>query len=181
MVGVIFRSRKQYNLEYLYFSRSKDRSYRKFFDENAMKTSHQKDLRIGRHSQHNQIYHITFATINRTPTFSDFLKARILINILKKTDQLQHVKTLAFVIMPDHIHWLMQLTGSQSLSSIVKTVKSKATIQIGQPIWQAGYYDHAIRKEEDIQRVARYIIANPIRAGLVTKVGDYPHWDAIWF
>ena len=53
-------------------------------------------------------------------------------------------------------------------------------MQIGQPIWQAGYYDHAIRKDEDIVNIARYIIANPIRAGLVKKVGDYPHWHAIW-
>ncbi|MFV3290267.1 transposase, partial [Pseudomonas sp. NY11955] len=28
--------------------------------------------------------------------------------------------------------------------------------------------------------VARYIVANPIRAGLVSRVGDYPHWDAVW-
>ena len=48
------------------------------------------------------------------------------------------------------------------------------------PIWQAGYYDHALRIEEDIQTVARYIVANPIRAGLVQKIADYPHWDAVW-
>lgn len=145
-----------------------------------MKTSHQKDLRLGRYTQQNQIYHITFTTLNRIHIFQDFIKARKLINILKKSDQLQHTSTLAFVIMPDHIHWLMQLVGNQSLPNVIKTIKSKATIQIGQPIWQAGYYDHAIRKDEDIQNIARYIIANPIRAGLVTKVGDYPHWDAMW-
>ena len=27
---------------------------------------------------------------------------------------------------------------------------------------------------------ARYIIANPIRAGLVEKARNYSHWDAIW-
>lgn len=141
---------------------------------------HQKDLRKGRYSQRNQIYHITFTAIDRIPIFNDFVKARTLINIFKQSDQLQHTATLAFVIMPDHIHWLMQLTGSQSLSNVVKVIKSKASVQLGQPIWQAGYYDHAIRKDEDIQTIARYIVANPIRAGLVNKVGDYPHWDAIW-
>lgn len=82
--------------------------------------------------------------------------------------------------MPDHIHWLMQLVGSQTLANVVKTIKSKTTVQLGNPIWQAGYFDHAIRSVEDIQDIARYIVANPIRAGLVKKVGDYPHWDAIW-
>ena len=43
-----------------------------------------------------------------------------------------------------------------------------------------GYYDHAIRKEEDIKGLAHYIIANPLRAGLVTNINDYPHWDAVW-
>ncbi|MBB5859537.1 hypothetical protein GGR69_001194 [Xanthomonas arboricola] len=28
--------------------------------------------------------------------------------------------------------------------------------------------------------MARYLIANPLRAGLVARVGDYPFWDAIW-
>ncbi|MDP1765672.1 MAG: transposase [Methylotenera sp.] len=145
-----------------------------------MKTSHQKDLRKGRYSQQNQIYHITFATINRTPIFAELTNARTIINILKQSDQLQRTSTLAFVVMPDHVHWLMQLVGSQTLASVIKTVKSKMSIQIGKPIWQAGYYDHAIRKDEDIQTIARYIVANPIRAGLVKKVGDYPYWDAIW-
>jgi REP element-mobilizing transposase RayT len=82
--------------------------------------------------------------------------------------------------MPDHVHWLMQIAGSQSLQNIIKTVKSKTSIRLAQRIWQAGYYDHAIRQEEDMQTIARYIVANPIRAGLVNKVSDYPHWDAIW-
>ena len=63
---------------------------------------------------------------------------------------------------------------------MIKSTQSKATVQIGAPLWQTGYYDHAIRKDEDIQAIARYIVANPIRAGLVTKVGDYSHWDAVW-
>jgi putative transposase len=141
---------------------------------------HQKNLRLGRYSQQNQIYHITFTTINRLPVYQDFAKARVLISILKQTDRQSQTNTFAFVIMPDHIHWLFQLAGTQSLSNIIKSVKAKATIKIGSPLWQAGYYDHAIRKEEDIQDIARYIIANPIRAGLVKRVGDYPHWDAIW-
>lgn len=145
-----------------------------------MKSAHQKDLRKGRFSNKNQIYHIAFTTSNRSPIFSDFSKARILIRILKQSDQQQSTKTLAFVIMPDHVHWLMQIAGSQSLQNIIKSVKSKTSIRLAQRIWQAGYYDHAIRQEEDMQTIARYIVANPIRAGLVNKVSDYPHWDAIW-
>ena len=41
-------------------------------------------------------------------------------------------------------------------------------------------YDRAARKHDDIRRIARYIVANPLRAGLVQNIGDYPHWDCIW-
>ena len=141
---------------------------------------HQKSLRMGRFSQANQIYHITFTTKNRVPIFKSFANARLVIHALKQSDELQHTNTLAFVVMPDHVHWLFDLGSKHQLHQVVKTIKSKVTIKIGQPIWQAGYYDHAIRKDEDIVNIARYIIANPIRAGLVKKVGDYPHWHAIW-
>ncbi|MEQ7866160.1 transposase, partial [Xanthomonas sp. WHRI 8393] len=34
--------------------------------------------------------------------------------------------------------------------------------------------------KDDLRLAARYLIANPLRAGLVERVGDYPFWDAIW-
>jgi REP element-mobilizing transposase RayT len=65
-------------------------------------------------------------------------------------------------------------------------VKSRSAIEINRllgrrgRIWQKGFHDHAIRKEEDLRAVARYVVANPVRAGLVQSVRDYPHWDARW-
>jgi putative transposase len=47
-------------------------------------------------------------------------------------------------------------------------------------LWQRGFYDHALRKDEDVLKLARYIVANPIRAGIINKIGDYPLWDAVW-
>ncbi len=142
--------------------------------------NHQKDLRKGRISAPNQIYHITTTSKNRSPIFSNYIHARLLINCMKKSDALNYTKTLAFVVMPDHLHWLIQLNQGASLANVIKSMKSESAKKLGQPVWQKGYYDHAIRKEEDIQSIARYIVANPIRAGLVKKIGDYPHWDAIW-
>ncbi len=87
--------------------------------------------------------------------------------------------TLAFVVMPDHLHWLMQLGDTHTLPQVVASVKSVSAHRLGYPIWQPGYYEHALRREEDVRALARYIIENPLRAGLVTRIGDYPHWDAI--
>jgi REP element-mobilizing transposase RayT len=87
--------------------------------------------------------------------------------------------------MPDHVHLLLQ-TNDEALSSLVRRLKSTTAqalnIKIGRRgrFWSPGFHDHAIRREKDVRSVARYIIANPLRAGLVENVGDYPWWDAIW-
>jgi len=47
-------------------------------------------------------------------------------------------------------------------------------------LWQQSFHDHALRRDEDLVKLARYVVANPLRAGLVGKLGDYPLWDAIW-
>lgn len=142
---------------------------------------HGKDLRKGRISITLQSYLITTVTQNRQPVFSDFHNARLLIQILRAEQTLGRANTLAFVVMPDHLHWLLQLNAAVSLAKILQSVKGLSAKRIGSPIWQAGFHDHALRQEEDLQAVARYVIANPLRAGLVERIGDYPHWDAIWF
>jgi REP-associated tyrosine transposase len=141
---------------------------------------HSKDLRKGRHSAPGQIYLITTVTESRQPVFHDFNAARSLVMLLKNEQQLGRADTLAFVIMPDHLHWLMALTGPAPLTKIMQSLKALSAKKIGRPIWQPGFHDHALRKEEDLKAAARYIIANPLRAGLVNHIGDYPHWDAIW-
>ena len=47
-------------------------------------------------------------------------------------------------------------------------------------IWQKSFHDHALRADEDLRMVARYIVANPLRAGLVEQINDYPFWNAFW-
>lgn len=48
------------------------------------------------------------------------------------------------------------------------------------PLWQKAFYDRAVRKDKDMRKIARYIVANPLRAGLVERIGDYPFWGAAW-
>jgi REP element-mobilizing transposase RayT len=141
---------------------------------------HAHRLRTGRFSQPGQIYMVTMITAERRRIFDDFSAARVLIQILKAESDKHRASTLAFVVMPDHLHWLMQLGESTALGQSVRGIKSITTHRLGQPVWQRGYHDHAVRREEDIKSLARYVIANPVRAGLSYSVGSYPHWDAAW-
>ncbi len=143
-------------------------------------TAHAHRLRSGRHSQSGQIYMITVVTAERRRVFEQFSAARTLIGYLKTENDLQRANTVAFVVMPDHLHWLMQLGEGATLSQVVRGVKSLTSHQLGYPVWQRGYHDHAVRRDEDLKAMSRYVITNPIRAGLVSSVGDYPHWDAVW-
>lgn len=141
---------------------------------------HGKNLRKGRVSIPSQIYSITTVTRKRLPVFADFAAARTLIGVLREHEQHGYAKTLCFVVMPDHLHWMMELTGKRNLGRVMQGVKSLTARRAGKRIWQKGFYDHALRREEDMKALARYIVANPLRAGLVNHINDYPHWDAVW-
>ncbi len=153
---------------------------------------HGKDLRKGRYSENNQIYLVTTVTHQRQKVFTDFSRGRLVVHAMRHQHQQQKVNSLAFVIMPDHIHWLFALQNQSSLAEVIRSVKGRSSNQIQkirrerneiatkQALWQDGYHDHAVRKEEDLQQLARYIVANPLRAGIVNKIANYPLWDATW-
>jgi putative transposase len=142
-------------------------------------------LRKGRWSEIGRVYLITSVTHRREPVFRNLWCARLLIQELRAADALDWSTTWAFVVMPDHLHWLVALKEAD-LSRLVLRVKSRSTIEINRflgrsgRMWQKGFHDHALREEEDLRTVARYVVANPVRAGLVQSVRDYPHWDARW-
>lgn len=88
--------------------------------------------------------------------------------------------------MPDHLHLLVQLAEHGELPVLMNRLKAATARSVNRllsrqgAVWQQSFHDHLLRAEEDARAVARYIIMNPLRAGLVMRVGDYPHWDAIW-
>jgi REP element-mobilizing transposase RayT len=151
-----------------------------------MPLAHSKDLRIGRWSAPGQVYLVTTQTRDRQPVFADLGHGRALVNTLRWNDEAERTRTWAFVVMPDHLHWLFELGGEVSLSRVVASAKSFSTRRINErrgrsgPVWQTGFHDHALRKEEDLRAVARYVVMNPVRGGLVRSVREYPLWDARW-
>jgi len=146
---------------------------------------HAGQLRAGRFSGNHQIYLLTTVVNDRSPIFRDCRLGRLVVDEFRLAEMEGAARSLAWVVMPDHFHWLVELQ-SGSLSRLMRRAKSRSAHSInrarGVPcqVWQKGYHDRALRREEDLKDVARYIVANPLRAGLVKRVGDYPLWDAIW-
>ena len=143
-------------------------------------TPHANQLRVGRASLPHQIYIVTVVAKLRVKIFSQHDSAAVAARCFYDKTIASHADTLAFVVMPDHIHWLLQLGETSSLSETVRIYKAKVSVLLGQRVWHPGFHDHAVRVEEDLVNVARYIVANPFRAGLCDKIGDYPYWNAIW-
>ena len=150
----------------------------------ALAKSHR--LRTGRHSEQHACYLCTAKTHRREPFFADFSLGRLVVEALRQSDAMSFTDTWTFVVMPDHFHWLFQLTGEQELSEVMARVKSNSARNVNQArgrsgaIWQPGFHDHRVRREESLAAIARYVVRNPVRAGLVRSVRDYPLWDARW-
>ncbi|KOY03656.1 REP-associated tyrosine transposase [Pseudomonas nunensis] len=142
-------------------------------------------LRHGRYSEQGRGYLITAVVYQRRRVFSDWRLGRLLVAELRRAHEQQWVNSIAWVVMPDHFHWLVQLE-QRSLAQLMQAIKSRSTLSINRAsgtrgaFWQSGYHDRAIRDGEELRPFARYIVANPVRAGLVEKTGDYPLWDACW-
>jgi REP element-mobilizing transposase RayT len=111
---------------------------------------------------------------------------RLVVDALRWHDNANNTRTLAFVVMPDHLHWLFELTGTETLSRVMSSVKKRSARGINAAdgvegsLWQPGFHDHAVRQEEDLESLASYVVQNPVRARLVASVREYPLWDAMW-
>ncbi|UVM51660.1 MULTISPECIES: REP-associated tyrosine transposase [unclassified Pseudomonas] len=142
-------------------------------------------LRHGRFSEEGRAYLITAVVHQRRRIFTDWQLGRLLVAELKRAHDQKWINSIAWVVMPDHLHWLVQLE-QRSLAQLMQATKSRSTLSINRAsnnegaFWQSGYHDRAIRDGEELLPFARYIVANPLRAGLVKKIGDYPLWDACW-
>ncbi len=142
-------------------------------------------LRRGRYSEPGRVYLVTTIARDRRRYFSEPRIATTTSRIIATHGTLLDARLLAWVLMPDHWHGLIEL-GQADLSRVVqrfKATSARALIDAGlagPAVWNKGFHDHALRADDDLRHCARYIVMNPVRAGLVHRVGDYPWWDAIW-
>lgn len=143
-------------------------------------------LRRGRVSIPHHVYLVTTVTQKRQPFFSDFYAGCTAARCFEDRAILGDADMLAWVLMPDHAHWLIQLGENDTLAKVVNRLKSASARLVNRKLvrqgslWKSAYHDHALRADEDLKNVARYLVANPLRAGLVKRIDDYPFWDAVW-
>ncbi len=110
----------------------------------------------------------------------DEQNCKILIDNLKFYRNKLGFKLIAYVIMPDHFHALIQVPENLNISKIMHDIKRFSSIQInksskriGEPVWQEGFIEHIIRDEKDFRVKLDYIHKNPVTAGVVKEIDEY--------
>jgi REP element-mobilizing transposase RayT len=146
----------------------------------------QERLRRGRASVADATYLVTATTHERERLFEGWRFAAPAAATFERPGVLRESRMLAWVLMPDHAHWLLTVGEGDTLQGVVGRLKSASAREANRGggregrVWQPAFHDRAMRKDDDLAAAARYIVANPKRAGLVRRVGDYPYWNAVW-
>ena len=91
-----------------------------------------------------------------------------------------HVAVIAYCFMPDHVHLVVQTTKlTGDVARFARLAKQFAgyvhSQEMGERLWQPAWHDRLLRKSDDFVTVIRYVLQNPIRAGLAREVSQYPY------
>jgi putative transposase len=125
-------------------------------------------------------YHVRIGTWDRSPRFADAPVVEAACAQLLPTAKRWGFEVLAHCFMPDHVHLLLDaVCASADLERCVARWKQSTGFAYRRGhhgrLWQPGYFERVLRAEETTAAVSAYIVANPVRAGLARRVGDYPY------
>ena len=127
-----------------------------------------------------RVYFITIRAQLGPPPFVRASLNRAVLAILREEQQLQNCAVFTYCLMPDHLHFLASpRQDGISIPTFAERFKGKATNRSWAAgwrgkLWQQRYYDHMVRREEDLRAIAEYILANPVRKGLASDIGAWP-------
>lgn len=106
--------------------------------------------------------------------------ADLLIDVLRSLTAERKIKLHDFVVMPDHVHLLMEVRGGMTIEKAMQLVKGRFSHRLSHEcgyrgeVWQRGFTETQVMGKEAFEGHRRYIVENPIKAGLVREGEDYP-------
>jgi len=97
---------------------------------------------------------------------------------LLQASELSEFSVIAYCFMPDHVHVLLQAQSDDApLLECIRRFKQVSAFghrqRTGRVLWQTSFYERVLRDDEETAVVARYVLENPVRAGLTRSVQDY--------
>ncbi len=151
---------------------------------------HHGDEALRRHRAHlaNASYFFTLCAADRRAGLDNPSVATALRHEITAIETSGHWQLRSAVVMPDHLHLLVRLTGELTISRCVARLKSKTKphLHFHDLRWQGNFYEHRLRADEPVEPVIRYLHLNPYRDHLVPTSETWPwFWlgneEAGWF
>jgi len=125
-------------------------------------------------------YFLTFCTDFRKPLFTSEERVAIARTQILRAATSESFNVITYCFMPDHVHLLV--AGAHPASDCRQFIARAKQFsgyhyqhEFNERLWQRYGFEHVLRAEEDTFRVARYILENPLRAGLARSVREYPY------
>ena len=91
----------------------------------------------------------------------------------------QRYRLLAWCVMPNHVHVVIEQIAGFTLGGIIKSWKMASTRAINAStaasgaVWASDYFDRYMRNEEQLERTIAYVENNPVSAGLCAAPADW--------
>ncbi len=126
---------------------------------------------------------VTAVTSGRRPLFADPRLAMAVRDVFLRTAQELGVTLHAWVIMPDHVHLLLN-PGERDLSWVMRLLKGRSARIVNGlrrargPMWQRRFDDRVVSGPRALDAYVAYIHANPVNAGLADDIFEYPFSSA---
>jgi len=96
----------------------------------------------------------------------------------------ERYRLLCWVVMPNHVHLLIETSRDHPLPNVVQAWKSYSSKRANRLLertgtfWARDYFDRYIRDDQHLKAVVHYIENNPVRAGLVDQPEGWPFGSA---
>jgi len=122
------------------------------------------------------LHFITFSCFRRLPLLETPGARETVEAVLEQTRARHHARVYAYVLMPEHLHLLVNEPPRILLAQFLKAVKQMTSRKLRGPrekFWQDRYYDSNVHGEQARSEVIRYIHRNPVVRGLVEKPEDW--------
>ncbi len=140
--------------------------------------------RVARRKSSTGIYHVILRGINHQTIFEDDEDYLRLLHTLEKYREKSGFTLYAYCLMGNHIHLLMK-EAAEDLGVIFKRIGASYVYQYNRkyrrrgPLFQGRFRSEVVEDDRYFLTVVRYIHQNPLRAGMVKEIANYP-WSSYW-
>ncbi|HTW56631.1 MAG TPA: transposase [Terriglobales bacterium] len=128
-----------------------------------------------------QNHFLTFSCYHRQPKLAGSQACDAFLSALERVRQSYRLCVYGYVVMPEHVHLLVnepeRSTLAQALKSLKQGVARRFALRAEEPFWQERYYDFNVWSERKFVEKLRYLHRNPVARGLAAKPEDWP-WSS---